>query len=184
MILFCDGIEIAVRRAPVGDNRRTLAEIACTDLSFDMHGFSLEKVGLGVPKLVGENQAPAISFTSSREIRWCAVAWCKGLGIDVACPEEFEPPYPVSRVFDAAEIKLTEAHIDDQLSQLALLWSFKEAAAKAMGTGFNAVEPGELTAAALHEKDDKLNGIVTTPGGKLPVVAIRVSDCWLAIARR
>ncbi|WP_338667718.1 4'-phosphopantetheinyl transferase family protein [Pseudodesulfovibrio methanolicus] len=184
MILFCNGMRIAVHQASVGTDRHALIEASCHDLTFDAQGFSLVRGKLGAPKLIGKTPPPAISFTTSGETLWCAVSLSRGLGIDVACPEEFMQPYPVPRVFDPTEIKLTETFVHDPLSRLALLWSLKEAVAKALGTGFNTVDPGELTATALYEKDDKLSGTIATPKGELPIVAVPVNNCWLALAQQ
>ena len=57
------------------------------------------------------------------------------IGIDAACNGEFSQPYPLHKVFHPQELSRMEP---------AQIWSAKEAVAKAMGCGFNGVNPLDI----------------------------------------
>lgn len=57
------------------------------------------------------------------------------IGIDAACNSEFAQPYPLHKVFYPQELSRMEP---------AQIWSAKEAVAKAMGCGFDGVNPLDI----------------------------------------
>ena len=57
------------------------------------------------------------------------------IGIDAACNSEFSQPYPLHKVFHPQELSRMEP---------AQIWSAKEAVAKAMGCGFDGVNPLDI----------------------------------------
>ena len=66
------------------------------------------------------------AITASRE-------W--SIGIDAACNSEFSQPYPLHKVFHPQELSRMAP---------AQIWSAKEAVAKAMGCGFDGVNPLDI----------------------------------------
>jgi phosphopantetheinyl transferase (holo-ACP synthase) len=102
---------------------------------------------LGRPQLlVGEQQGPAISFSKSGKTLWAAL--CEDdcdIGIDVAQYHEFDGKYPFSRVFHPRELRHAMAFSGNDVKKgAALLWSIKEAVAKALGCGFHLVDPLQI----------------------------------------
>ncbi|MCF8075305.1 MAG: 4'-phosphopantetheinyl transferase superfamily protein [Desulfotignum sp.] len=99
---------------------------------------------LGRPQLLlGDHLGPAISFCKSGKTRWAALCGDgHDIGIDVAQSQEFQGKYPFYRVFHPGELGHALKPAGDDLKQAAaLLWSVKEAAAKALGCGFHLVDP-------------------------------------------
>ena len=102
---------------------------------------------LGKPHLLlGQCPGPAISFSEGGGAVWAALCGDESdIGIDVAEADDFQGDYPLHRVFDACELqhamKLAGGKID---RASALLWSIKEAVAKALGCGFHLVEPLDI----------------------------------------
>ena len=182
MELLCGGVRVVLADGPSGRERKTLLDRACGLLPFDNAGCVLQKSPLGAPRLVGAHRTPALSFTRAGDRQWAAAAWAGGLGVDAACAGEFEPPYPVDRVFGPDERDLADCAGLSAQSTLALLWAFKEAAAKALGTGFNTVEPIELRVGGLGFRDREARAVVVAPGCELDAVAVPMGDCWLAVA--
>jgi phosphopantetheinyl transferase len=67
------------------------------------------------------------------------------VGIDVAYPQEFAGAYPFSRAFGPQEMDcVRDVAGQDTPRAAALIWSLKEAAVKAIGTGFNTHDPREV----------------------------------------
>jgi phosphopantetheinyl transferase (holo-ACP synthase) len=102
---------------------------------------------LGRPQLIlGEFEGPAISFSEGGGKIWAVLCGDESdIGIDAAGADEFPKEYPVHRVFNAQEIQhaLIPADGDSQRA-LALLWSIKEAAVKALGCAFHLVDPRQV----------------------------------------
>jgi phosphopantetheinyl transferase len=102
---------------------------------------------LGRPQLwLGEHPGPAISFSTAGEEVWAALCG-DGLdiGIDVAGSAEFPEGYPLHRVFHAPELhQAVELAGGDLAWAAALLWSIKEAVAKALGCAFHLVDPRDI----------------------------------------
>lgn len=78
-----------------------------------------------------------------------------GLGIDAACGGEFESGYPMERVFRPSELDAVRPCLGqsghDRAEVLAAAWACKEAAVKALGTGFHHFEPLDVTVQGARE---------------------------------
>ena len=145
--------------------------------------YTLQTDPLGKPLLYfGKTRGPSISFSRCPGRIWAAMSLVKGLGIDAESAETFTGPYPYNRVFGGDEfsyaIKICGGRLDDAS---ALLWSAKEAAAKAMGCGFHLFGPMEMQAGNFLPSYGGLLGRVDA-GIKIPVWAIREGPAWLSIA--
>ncbi len=102
---------------------------------------------LGRPHLLlGEHRGPAISFSTAGEDVWAALCGDQSdIGIDVAGSAEFQEGYPMHRVFHAPELhQALELAGGDLAKAAALLWSIKEAVAKALGCAFHLVDPRDI----------------------------------------
>lgn len=79
----------------------------------------------------------------------CGHPAVRGLGIDAACGGEFEPGYPVERVFRPLELEALRpflGRVGHEWSEvMAAAWACKEAAVKALGSGFHHFEPLDVT---------------------------------------
>jgi len=95
---------------------------------------------------VGEHRGPAISFSTAGEEVWAALCGEESdIGIDVAGSAEFQEGYPVHRVFHVRELhQAMELAGGDLANAAALLWSVKEAVAKALGCAFHLVKPRDI----------------------------------------
>jgi len=102
---------------------------------------------LGRPHLlVGEHRGPSISFSTAGEEVWAALCGDESdIGIDVAGSDEFQEGYPVHRVFHVRELhQASELAGGDLAKAAALLWSVKEAVAKALGCAFHFLNPRDI----------------------------------------
>jgi phosphopantetheinyl transferase (holo-ACP synthase) len=95
---------------------------------------------------LGEYRGPAISFSTAGEEVWAALSGDESdIGIDVAGSNEFKKGYPVHRVFHLQELHQALELADGDLAKAAaLLWSIKEATAKALGCAFHLVAPRDI----------------------------------------
>jgi phosphopantetheinyl transferase (holo-ACP synthase) len=121
---------------------------------------------LGRPHLrLGEHRGPAISFSTAGKEVWAALCGDgSDIGIDVAESAEFQAGYPMHRVFHAPELhQALELAGGDLAGAAALLWSIKEAVAKALGCAFHLVDP----------RDIHVYPSVAEPGG--PALSARLS---------
>jgi phosphopantetheinyl transferase (holo-ACP synthase) len=112
---------------------------------------------LGKPRLLLEgSRGPAISFSEGGGAVWAALCGDESeIGIDVAEVDDFHGDYPVQRVFAAQELgHALRLAGGDVAAASALLWSIKEAVAKALGCGFHAVEPRDIHVQPAVEGDD------------------------------
>lgn len=180
-----------------GLDRERLAALALAGLGLDAPGLRLEHDGLGRPWAADEGGLPLPALLSFSRLGkradgdgpegrlWAAAMRAEdafGLGLDVAAPEEFAPPYPVARAFAPEELAAArELGLAGQ-DALALLWSLKEAAAKALGTGFHRVEPLELCVRNFCQTPEGLACEVHGPMNILPALAERLPRGWLALA--
>jgi hypothetical protein len=118
-------------------------------LSFDKAAFPIHVVHgpLGRPHLLSEeDRLPAISFSEGGGRVWAALCGdASDIGIDVAAADEFQGEYPLHRVFHDQELqhalRLTQGDLE---KASALLWSIKEAVAKALGCAFHLVAPRQV----------------------------------------
>jgi len=103
---------------------------------------------LGRPQLLLEEYpGPAISFSEGGGKIWAALCGDESdIGIDVAGTDEFQSAYPFHRVFHAQELRHALRLAGRDLGRAsALLWSIKEAVAKALGCAFHLVDPLQIT---------------------------------------
>lgn len=103
----------------------------------------LLKSPFGAPRLfLGGKQGPSLSFSHNDGQLWGAMCSTGSVGIDVAHPEEFVGTYPFARAFRPKDLKWAKALCNNGTARgAALLWSVKEAAVKATGTGFHLLDP-------------------------------------------
>lgn len=126
-----------------------------------------------------------ISFSRHSGWLWGAAAQTIGLGIDVSGPEEFLSPYPDARVFTVDELGAAAKFVGSLPEARALLWGLKEAAAKALGTGFNKVEPSELTIRDWQPLEgQKITCRVDSPFGGFDALTGLVCGFRVAVATR
>jgi hypothetical protein len=108
---------------------------------------------LGRPHLlVGGCRGPAISFSEGGGKVWAALCGDESyIGIDVAGTDEFHRGYPFRRVFHSQELHYALRLVGGNLEQAsALLWSVKEAVAKALGCGFHLVDARHITVSSVE----------------------------------
>jgi hypothetical protein len=159
---------------------------------------------LGRPHLLlGEHQGPAISVSTAGEDVWAALCGDESdIGIDVAGSAEFQEGYPVHRVFHAPELHQALELAGGELAKAAaLLWSVKEAVAKALGCAFHLVDPrdihvspsaGEAGGPLGHDQDGPAFSVRLTGkalarfpmGDRRPIVvrSLPQAETWLSIA--
>jgi len=145
--------------------------------------FSLGTTSLGAPYLFSTARtAPSISFSRSGAQQWAAICERGRIGIDVASAREFTGKYPFDRVFHPFEMAFAARFGNqDRACSAALIWSAKEAAVKAVGTGFHFTDPRDVVVEPER------------PGAAAPYLQVwidrpilirsrRVDDGWLSLA--
>ena len=151
---------------------------------------------LGRPHLLlGEHRGPAISFSTAGEEVWAALCGDESdIGIDVAGSAEFQEGYPVHRVFHVQELhQALELAGGDLAKAAALLWSIKEAVAKALGCAFHLVDPRDIHVYPSAVEDGgpafsvRLSGkaLVRFPMADRRPISVRSlprAETWLSIA--
>ena len=126
-----------------------------------------------------------LSFSRHSGWLWGAAAQTTGVGIDVSGPEDFLSPYPDARVFAADELDGAKDFVVSLPEARALLWGLKEAAAKALGTGFNKVEPLELQIRELKLSEGRnIACRVDSPFGSFDALTGLVCGSRVAVATR
>lgn len=126
-----------------------------------------------------------LSFSRYSGWLWGAAAQTIGVGIDVSGSEDFLSPYPDARVFAVDELEAAAKFVASLPEARALLWGLKEAAAKALGTGFNKVEPSELTIRDLKPSEDRnIACQVDSPFGGFDALTGVVCGFRVAVATR
>jgi phosphopantetheinyl transferase len=144
---------------------------------------------------LGEHQGPAISFSTAGEDVWAALCGDESdIGIDVAGSAEFQEGYPVHRVFHVQELHQALELAGGNLAKAAaLLWSVKEAVAKALGCAFHLVDPRDIHVYPSAVEDGgpafsvRLSGkaLVRFPMADRRPIAVRSlpqAETWLSIA--
>jgi hypothetical protein len=98
-------------------------------------------------------------------------------------PAEFEASYPLARAFQPAEFDWARPLCGgDTPGAAALLWALKEAAVKALGVGFNFLDP--LAVEAENPRPWQGGWLVTVQAGRiLPAWVRPEAGGWLALAR-
>jgi phosphopantetheinyl transferase (holo-ACP synthase) len=151
---------------------------------------------LGRPHLrLGENQGPAISFSEGGGKIWAALGGDESdIGIDVAEDDEFQGEYPVHRVFHEHELHHALRLAGGDLARAsALLWSVKEAVAKALGCAFHLVSPRQINVYPAVSRDGGYTFPVglseearvrfpLNPGRSIWVRSLPRVKMWLSIA--
>jgi phosphopantetheinyl transferase len=151
---------------------------------------------LGRPHLrLGENRGPAISFSEGGGKIWAALCGDESdIGLDVAETSEFQGKYPVHRVFHEPELhQALRLAGGDLAGASALLWSVKEAVAKALGCAFHLVSPRQINVCPAVGRDGGytfpvgLSGkapvrFPLNPGRSIWVRSLPRAKMWLSIA--
>jgi hypothetical protein len=150
---------------------------------------------LGRPQLLSEERrSPSISFSEGGGRLWAALCGEGEVGIDVAGGDEFPGTYPLHRVCQEEELHhALRLAGGDPGNAAALLWSIKEAVAKALGCAFHGVEPRHITVYPGVGKGDghtfpvALSGktLRRLPPGADSLLWVRTSpqnDRWLSVA--
>ena len=151
---------------------------------------------LGRPQFrLGEHRGPAISFSTAGEEVWAALCGdVSDIGIDVAGSAEFPEGYPLHRVFHEQELQPALELAGGNLARAAaLLWSIKEAVAKALGCAFHLVDPRDIHVQPSEAADDgpafsvRLSGkaLVRFPRADRRPITVRSlpqAGTWLSIA--
>jgi hypothetical protein len=145
---------------------------------------SLELTALGQPRLILDGQpGPAVSFSQAAGRIYAALTPTGQVGVDAAMPAEFEPGYPMARVFRPAELDWARPLSGgDTAGAAALLWALKEAAVKALGVGFHFLDPLAVEAFSPRPWQGWVRVLVKARQ-ILPVWARPEAGGWLAIAR-
>ncbi len=151
---------------------------------------------LGRPHLLlGEHRGPAISFSTAGKEVWAALCGDESdIGIDVAESAEFQEGYPLHRVFHVQEFRQAlELAGGDLARAAALLWSIKEAVAKALGCAFHLVDPRDIHVHPSAVEDGepafsaRLSGkalahFPTADRRPISVRSLPQADAWLSVA--
>jgi len=104
-----------------------------------------------------------------------------GLGVDACGPEDFTGNYPDAKAFRSDELAAAlriSASLEDAR---ALLWSLKEAAAKAVGTGLRS-ELATYAATGLCRRATHFSCTMTTPLGTASARAEVIAGVHIAVA--
>lgn len=100
---------------------------------------------LGRPRLlIDGRRGPRLSFSHDGGLTFGALSRTSGVGVDLAHEADFGPDYPIARAFTSSELRCASGICPSLEQSAALLWSLKEAAVKALGTGFHTVDPREV----------------------------------------
>jgi phosphopantetheinyl transferase len=123
-----------------------------------------------------------LSFSHEEGRLWAAMGSHGCVGIDVAYPEEFTGGYPFKRAFRPEELNCDRAFGHKNTARAAaLIWSLKEAAVKAAGTGFNCYDPLEV-----RVTNPRIGGqgilFDVWAGGSVSAWARAEGRGWLAVA--
>lgn len=150
---------------------------------------------LGRPFLfVGSKRGPSVSFSYSHGVVWGAL--CEEgprCGIDSARGDEFAPGYPFDRAFNEEEFAQAITTVSsDCCDAAAALWSAKEAVVKAIGCGFNLIDPLEVTIrfTSVFPYEFEGHGVVNEQalsrvplrGAVFPVRTFRYAQDWVSVA--
>ena len=143
----------------------------------------LSQTPLGRPTLrLGNRMGPSLSFSYGRGRLWAAISSHGQVGIDVAWPEEFAGGYPYGRAFASKELESARTLTrDDSARAAALLWSVKEAAVKAVGTGFHRHDPFHVRVENFRPGHGGIR-LDIRAGGLVAAWAREEGRGWLAVA--
>lgn len=144
---------------------------------------TLYKNALGQPcLLLGGRPGPSLSFSHEEGQTWAAICGTGSIGIDVAYPQAFTGVYPLARAFRPEELDIVKIlGYHDIPRGAALLWSAKEAAVKATGTGFNRYDPLDVRVGVPRLKAQGICFEVTA-GHPISTWARSEGQGWISIA--
>ena len=144
----------------------------------------LVQTDLGRPILMLDGKpGPHVSFTYDGRGRvFASICLLSPVGLDTAHPDEFSGSYPFGRAFLEDELERAMVLTGSQTTAAALVWAFKEAAVKAMGTGFNQVDPRCVLVDDLQCQDDRYCAFVRANRMTIPARACRLEDYYLTLA--
>lgn len=138
---------------------------------------------LGRPRLAGAAGPCSISFSRQGDRTWAALSLGGRVGVDAASPDEFEGPYPFGRVFHDVEwTGVAPFCAGDRGDGAALLWTLKEAAVKALGLGFDGLDPLEVIVRPRRGEGMGLRFAVTARSARLCARSRRERGRWLSLA--
>ena len=159
--------------------------------------FEISYSPLKMPRLLlnGHEEPPAVSFSHMNGCTSAAMCYgVHGVGIDVACANEFRGGYPFARAFHPEELALAaEQECQDLADMAAFVWAAKEAAVKALGCGFHLFDPLDVRIVQTHT-NKQLNGLrmlallerkpetIVVRYRPVPVKIVREYGCWVAFA--
>jgi phosphopantetheinyl transferase (holo-ACP synthase) len=150
----------------------------------DENTIHLHKSPLGQPRLLlGDEPGPSLSFSRGNGRLWAAMSSKGHVGIDVAYPREFAGDYPFARAFRPEELDYARIFDRSNLAQgAALIWSAKEASVKAIGVGFNRLDPLEVRVKVPQIKEQGFTFEVSA--GNRPIAAWARAEGmgWLCLA--
>jgi len=153
-------------------------------IPLDEKALRLHKTALGQPCLIlGDKPGPSLSFSRGNGRLWAAMSSKGHVGIDVAYPQEFAGDYPFSRAFRPEELDYARIFDRNDLTRgAALIWSAKEASVKAMGVGFNRLDPLEVRVKVPQIKEQGFPFEVSA--GNRPIAAWSRTEGagWLCLA--
>ncbi len=138
---------------------------------------------LGRPLLaLGGQPGPGLSFSEAGGILWGAMAGDGQVGVDAALEIDFQGPYPYSRAFRREEWDWAWRRCQGRApAAAALLWAAKEAAVKALGSGFHTVDPKDLEVVPLAPAwEGQL--LLVRAAGPVSAWARALPAGWLALA--
>lgn len=187
LLWSCGGQDVRLAGAlDTPAQRRVLAGRLLAGLCTMPKDFRLGHDALGRPLALSASGAPlgpGLSFSRHTGWLWAATALLPDLGMDATGPEDFLGSYPDARVFGPAELVAARTLTSSLPEARALLWSLKEAAAKALGTGLRA-EPRMYVAEDLRSRGPYLSCRVSTPHGRVNALASGWHGFHLAVALR
>lgn len=118
---------------------------------------------------------------------FCRAEGVCGLGLDAAHAREFHPGYPVERVFHVRELALLDGLLC-RAERMALAWSAKEATVKALGVGFNLLEPADVEVVAVQSDPTgwrlHMRAFCRGRVSDLEAFSLSVNECRLTVAVR
>ena len=138
---------------------------------------------LGRPLLkLGGKPGPGLSFSEAGGTLWGAMAGAGQAGVDAALEKDFQGPYPYSRAFRREEWDWAWRLCHGRApAAAALLWAAKEAAVKALGSGFHTVDPLDLEVVPLAPAwEGQL--LLVRAAGPVSAWARALPEGWLALA--
>lgn len=195
-----DGLELRLGDAPevppdAPEAREALVRRLCGDLAPAWPVPAAGRDALGRPVCLPPHAGFGLSFSRHGGRLWAACAPRPGIGVDAEGPESFAGDYADAHAFAPAELAAARALCATLAEARALVWCLKEAAAKALGTGFHSLdprdlhvaelapaEPGALTTDAAAEAGSPLRCRVGSPRGGLCAAAFSIGGVRLAAA--